>query len=40
VGATTIRVLTGPFKNLKVQNKFDANFKIKNLKDINLKLFT
>jgi putative hydrolase of the HAD superfamily len=40
VGATTIRVLTGPFKNLKVKNKFDANYKIKNLKDINLKLFT
>ena len=40
MGAMTIRVLTGPFKNLKVQNKLDANYKIKNLKDINLNLFT
>ena len=40
MGAMTIRVLTGPFKNLKVQNRFDANYKIKNLKDINLRLFT
>tara|TARA_B110000027_G_C16121157_1_gene303062 strand:- start:3904 stop:4560 length:657 start_codon:yes stop_codon:yes gene_type:complete len=39
IGATTIRVLTGPFKNLKVKNKLDAVHKIKNLKDLNLKLF-
>lgn len=40
VGAITIRVLTGPFKNLKVHNKFDAKYKIKNLKDLNFSLFT
>ena len=37
VGAITIRILTGPYKNLKVNKKFDAKFKIKSLKNFNLK---
>ena len=39
VGANTIRVLTGPYKNLKVNKNFDAKYKIKNLSSLKLKKF-
>jgi putative hydrolase of the HAD superfamily len=39
VGALTVRVLTGPFKNLKVGRKFDAKYKIKSLSSLNFKKF-
>ena len=39
VGADTIRVLTGPFKNLKTSKKFDAKYSVKSLNEINLNLF-
>ena len=39
VGAITVRVLTGPFKNLKVNKNFDAKYKIKSLSDLELTKF-
>ena len=39
VGANTIRVLTGPYKNLKVNKNFDAKYKIKSLNSLKLKKF-
>ena len=39
VGAITVRVLTGPFKNLKVNKNFDAKYKIKSLKNFKFKKF-
>jgi putative hydrolase of the HAD superfamily len=39
VGAITVRVLTGPFKNLKVNKNFDAKHKIKNLSSLKFKKF-
>ena len=39
VGANTIRVLTGPYKNLKDNKNFDAKYKIKNLSSLKLKKF-
>ena len=39
VGANTIRVLTGPYKNLMVNKNFDAKYKIKSLNSLKLKKF-
>jgi putative hydrolase of the HAD superfamily len=36
VGAKTIRVLTGPHKNLKVPKNYDAQYKINSLKNFKL----
>jgi len=39
VGAVTIRVLTGPFKKMITNKKFDAKYKVNNLSKIDLNLF-